>query len=248
MTIALRILEAMKPYLVLIAILCVLLTGCKKEKAGKRTVISGRFYDEVNQEPYKYLKLRVGEFKSRSGFPYQTRYTLLSYLDSTTTDNEGNYRIAFTTTGAGNAYFLEFFDVPQKVTVRDSGSTNYYDYRAKKIEGIGSSIKYNFTISSAYYMRLAVSVHDNPHPPLMMGTSANRVSIYTDRTNVYDRNKDTVVVVPIIKSPNGFQLSFYIKDAVSQKYYRNPDILLNQIIDRDTIDGGHLDVYPSTFQ
>lgn len=200
----------MKPYLILIAVCCLTLVSCKKEKqrVGITTTITGRIYDQDTKEPFRNIKLKVGEYTSRRVFPNPTQYTLVSYLDSTTTDDDGHYRLSFTTSGKGDSYHMEFKGLARQMFFYDVTDKRSMNYNYKEIEGLGQSKVSDFSILEYIDIKVHITVHDNPFPPLMMGVIINGTSFYAADYPIGGRNKDTTIGAWAKKVSGGCYLNF----------------------------------------
>ncbi|RWY47119.1 hypothetical protein [Mucilaginibacter gilvus] len=219
--------------------------SCRKDaklvQPNIETTISGRFYDDINKEPYQYVKLKIAEYKRHTGFYGGYDYQLISYRDSTITGIDGTYKIHFTTSGNGSNYFLEFNEIPETVNVSEKGNQpGAQNLRSKLIENLGTVLTYDFDFAKRYFMKTRVIVHDNPYPVLSI-TAFGQVQ-------VYGKNKDTLINIPFFKYPGGFHLNFSVTDPVTHVTYKAPNVPLNPVVDKDTIEGGTYELYPAKFQ
>lgn len=238
----------MKNILPAFLICCLGFYSCKKIAPGLKTTVHGQFYDDYNREAYANIVVKIGEYKSYHTSFIGTADALSKYIDSTVTDANGNYKIDFTTTGNGNAYYLDFF--PKKdLSIGDkNGKFSSTNYRSKEIESIGGENEYNFNISKLYYMQAHIIVHNNPFPPLHIGTTNFNMTRAAGSPYIYRTNNDTVLNIPIVKDPSGFYLDFDITNPATGVIYKNPKILINTAINKDTIQGGPYILDPSTFK
>jgi len=240
----------MKNYTPIILSLCILCISCGKSpdvKPNVVTTVSGQFYEPFNQEPYQNLKLMIGEYQEKYTFG-GTTYALIGYRDSTVTDNNGNYKMTFSTTGNGSTYFLEFRNYRENVVIGDKGTTGFSpNFQYKIIGNIGASNVYNFDVLRTYYMQTRVIVHDNPYSPITILTWNSSFQI-GGGLYISGKNNDTIVNIPIRKNAGPFYLVFYVVDPATQKQLRNDPPLINPIINKDTIQGGQYDLYPATFK
>ncbi|MDB5125293.1 MAG: hypothetical protein JWP94_3422 [Mucilaginibacter sp.] len=241
----------MKINSVIISLVGFFFLSCSKKpdvQPNVRTTITGRFYDESNREAYPNVKIEIAEYNEYQDFLGPLKRNLIGYRGSTTTDTGGYYKITFTTSGKGNNYYFEFTGIPDKVQVTDKGMGGPAGYRQKKIDGIGSTLKYDFNISKFYYMKTHIVVHNNPFPPLNVFIGNTHFQLGGAYSTISGKNNDTVEFIPIFKNTGGFNLYFTINDPATGTWYRHSQILLNPVVDRDTIQGVTYDLFPATFK
>ncbi|OXA81335.1 hypothetical protein B0A65_03515 [Flavobacterium frigidimaris] len=95
------------------------MAGCRKDpvliKSGIETRVFGKLTD-YRDKPISNLKVKVGEFKvtSNSVFDISLDYEFIQDVDSTYTDDKGNYNFTFKTSGKGNFYSLYFGEYTKK--------------------------------------------------------------------------------------------------------------------------------------
>ena len=224
---------------------CLLSFSCRKDakivRADIKTTVSGRFYDDINKEPYQNVRLKIAEYKRHTGLYGSYDYQFVSYRDSAITGTDGAYQIDFTTSGQGSTYFLEFLKIPETVNISEKGiQRGTQNIRSKIIEQLGTVLTYDFDFAKRYFMKTRIIVHDNPYPFL------NILSF--GQTLVNGKNKDTIVNIPFFKYPGGFHLIFSVTDPVTHVTYFAPDTPLNPVANQDTIDGGTYELYPAKFQ
>ncbi|HTD41101.1 MAG TPA: hypothetical protein VK671_10810 [Mucilaginibacter sp.] len=240
------------------------LVACtKKDYAPNiQTVVYGRAYDRWNNEPYRGLKLMIGEFQEFNFGDNGSGKALVGIRDSAVTDSNGNYKMTFTTSGKGDYYYMSFINVPANVRlISDAGTPNLLQYnranknrfddlqyRAEEIKNIGSSVRYDFDVLKQYYMRSRITFSGNTKPPVTIMAGSAQVPLTGIPSYIYGNSNDTVVNIPILKNTGGLALLFYITDPVTKNLLRNPLIFLNPVINKDTIQGPAFTVYPATFK
>jgi hypothetical protein len=146
---------------------------------------------------------------------------------------------------------LSFEKVPANVRfISDKNSSlDVLRYnKAKQIQNIGSSVKYDFNIGKQYYMRSRIIFNNNSFPPVTVFAASAQFPLTGYAYAIYGKSNDTVVNIAISKNAGGFTLLFYVTDPATQKQLRNPLIALNPIINKDTIDGPVYTIFPATFK
>jgi hypothetical protein len=240
----------MRVLILIILLFCLTLYSCKKATNSElTTIISGQFYDTSNQEPgHITVKVCKEDFVSTSGFLSINQSKVVTVLDSTTTDANGNYRLSFKSNSSEviNAY-MYFYYGPQQLMIRDRGSSTYFSihyYNSKPITSFGSTLTFNFDILKTYYMKAHVTFQNNPYQPIFIYYSPGPYG-----STIYGKNNDTVVYVPIRKNVGAFYLQFYNVNLtpIANTVYYSPKFSLNPLINRDTIDGGNYPLTPSIF-
>ncbi|KAF2510685.1 hypothetical protein EYY60_09225 [Flavobacterium zhairuonense] len=90
------------------------LASCDKDpvliQSGIETKVNGKITDD-HDVPISNLIVKVGEYKVTTTGSYLVSYEdheFIKWVDSTFTDNNGNYDFVFKTTGKGNFYQLSF--------------------------------------------------------------------------------------------------------------------------------------------
>ena len=95
--------------LILISTLCMCLK-CKDSMLpeGIQTNIKGVVYDRVNEIPIVDQKIIIEEINYEPGLSPGSNIGYYNEIDSTYTDENGNYEITFETTGKGDTYRLAY--------------------------------------------------------------------------------------------------------------------------------------------
>lgn len=77
------------------------------------------------------IKIKVSEYlRYQNGFPNPSTYEFIQFVDSTFTDENGDYNLSFSTTGEGSNYFIEIVEpsgyhfFTQKKEIDSLGKTN----------------------------------------------------------------------------------------------------------------------------
>ncbi|MFY0483445.1 hypothetical protein ACI6PS_12650 [Flavobacterium sp. PLA-1-15] len=85
-----------------------LITSCEEEPipADIETLVFGKIYDSTNDIPIVNEKVKLAEFSTQPTFA-GTNYIFKGFVDSTTTNINGEYSLPFRTTGNGNKYQIQ---------------------------------------------------------------------------------------------------------------------------------------------
>ena len=169
---------------------------------GVETTIEGRIYDERNDIPFEDLKIKIAEYKIHRSGIYQNR-EFIQWIDSTYTDQNGDFFIAFKTSGRGDYY--EFH--------AETG-TDIWDYYQSvfQIPYIGKSLSMELDLLHLYPVRLVVALNEVEHLPLKIrpqfyqkveeiktGSGTAERIIYTDK------NSETTVYFSRNPEPNVYE-------------------------------------------
>jgi hypothetical protein len=151
-----------KRLLVLLVLLSIF-GSCEEEPfdAGIETTVFGRVYDTINEIPLKSIKIKIGE-SIRQGTFSGTSYNFIGYLDSTITDNEGNYKITFETSGKGSIYDLH---ISLKEDIAISSIREVI-----KDENIGASEELNINALQLYPVNLKIKTTDTFEESILIFT------------------------------------------------------------------------------
>ncbi|WP_025609558.1 hypothetical protein [Pontibacter actiniarum] len=209
-----------------------LLTGCKLEpvEPNIETTVSGKVYDSWNKLPITDFKLRVAEYmKVRAGEGFT--YNFIQFLDSTYTDADGNYAMAFRTSGKGNHYRVEY----------DRQRNFAYPYEGYTEIKAGEDNQLDYDFQRAVTLRARVIVHDNPAPPLAVGTA--RQKWYNEK--IYGVNNDTVTYMQVIRNSTN-EIVFSIHEQPSYRFH-SEYIEVGDVALSDTVE--HVfEIYPAEFK
>ncbi len=237
----------MKPRQFIFLLCVVVFSSCLKDaviQPNVHTSISGQFYDQANKEIYAGVKIRIGAYQGRSTFEDQV-YDFVGYVDSTTTDNNGNFNISFTTKGNASDYFFEYKLFGKNVYATPIGGGVQSDL---KIDSLGKNFVCNFNVIKNYYLKLRLQVNNNPYPPLSLIAGNKQTYFSSYLCNVFGTNNDTVKYIQIQKNSGGFNLFFSVKNPTTGATYQNDPISINPVITSDTTDGGTYTLNPSNFK
>ncbi len=238
----------MKKYTLITLCFSLLFSSCKKEdyQANINTVVTGRFYDSTNKVPIPNISVKVGEYQSKT-INFVKEYSLNSFVGTATTDASGNYTISFKTSGHGNYYFLQYANVPPGVNMsNNTGGTNYFSQHSLPVNNIGGGNTCNFYGFKQYYMRVRMTVSNNPLPPLNIGVLDALEE--TGGGVIYGKDNDTILNIPIKKNEN-FSLILNTYDPTINKAYFGTPILFSAITAAgDTVQGGTYHILPATFK
>ena len=144
----------MKKKLFFILILfTVIFTSCEKEPlpADIETIIFGEIYDSTNDLPIINKKLKIAEFREISTLSGGNSI-FNGYIDSTYTNNNGAYNLAFRTSGNGSRYVIQI-EYDKEVHIFDSDETI-------QDEIIGEQLELNFEALQLYPVDLRVITTD----------------------------------------------------------------------------------------
>lgn len=157
---------------------------------GVETTIEGRIYDKQNDIPFDHLKIKIAEYKiHRSGI--YTNREFIQWIDSTYTDQYGEFYLKFETSGRGDYYQFHVEDKPY-----------IWDYHQSvfEIPYIGKSLSLDLDLLHLYPINLVIEMKDIQHLPVSLNlrhyqdledvkTGSGTVEI-----NIYaDKNSDTEV-------------------------------------------------------
>lgn len=228
-----------KNYLLLFSLLFLVFSCEDVIEENIQTNIKGQFIDIKNNEPIQNLKVRIAEYNYmfRGAFVPQ-EIDFIGYVDSTLTNINGEYILDFTTSGKGDAYYLDFNGLDDKYYVGDLGSNVWGPYyREKKIDKLGGHQEMVFDCRFYYYMKTRIIIKDNPFPPLNILIKDVRNDVLYAAASVHGVNNDTILYIPVVKNSTNL-LRFNYFDIEKQQVFSLPDITLNLTIENDTIDGG----------
>lgn len=130
-----------------------LIISCEEDPipANIETLVYGRIYDSTNDIPIVNEKIKIAEY-STVGTPSGTSYIFKSFVDSTTTDINGEFNFPFNTTGNGNKYQLQL-DYNEQVHI-----PNLVEFIQD--ENIGNQEEFNFEALRLYPIDLRVITTD----------------------------------------------------------------------------------------
>jgi len=144
----------MKKNLILILTFFPLLfTSCEEDPipADIETLVFGKIYDSTNDIPIVNEKIKLAEFSTQGTFA-GTNYIFKGFIDSTSTDINGEYSLPFNTTGNGNKYQIQL-DFKEQVHI-----PNLVEFIQD--ESIGNQEEINFEGLRLYPVDLRVIITD----------------------------------------------------------------------------------------
>ncbi len=115
------------------------------------TLVFGKIYDSTNDIPIVNEKVKLAEFSMQGTFS-GTNYIFKGFIDSTTTDVNGDYNLPFSTTGNGNKYQIQL-DFNEQVHI-----PNLVEFIQD--ESIGNQQEMNFEGLRLYPVDLRVIITD----------------------------------------------------------------------------------------
>jgi len=174
--------------------------------AGLATNVSGQFYDYNKNSPIVNAKVFIEEYVDDPSYDL----TFSRYIDSTQTDQNGNFNLPFTTTGSGVQYQL--YVVPagvnwwyptSRLAIENIGGNNVLNCSSNKLSILEAKIK---VVENPYTQPLTTRSEYDNHMSGVFGDSIvyycvlpnqkNRVFFYTNsdaRLYYYDRGQvDTI--------------------------------------------------------
>ena len=197
---------------------------------GLATSVSGRFYDYYRDSSVTNLKVFVDEYVDDPVWDL----TFSRHIDSTLTDQNGNFKIPFITTGVGVQYQLSFklteanwlgsFSTP--LVIKEMGTSNIINVQLVKLS----------------ILKARVKVVDNLHPPMTAGSSFG--SLY----QFNKANQDSIIFLRVI--PNRInQIRFFVQiDTVSGYYYRERIDSINMTGDFSDTIKAEFELHPNQFK
>ena len=165
---------------------------------GLATNVSGQFYDDNRNAPIINAKVFIKEYIDDPAYDL----TFSRYIDSTQTDQNGNFELSFTTTGAGVQY---------RLLIVPMGANWRYPYNEQLIENIGSSNVLNSSSNKLSTLEARVKVIENPYTQPLMTRS--------DYDNYMSRvNGDSIVFYRVMPNRKN-HISFYTNSDTLLHYY-----------------------------
>jgi hypothetical protein len=130
-----------------------LIISCEEDPipADIETLVFGKIYDSTNDIPIVNEKVKLAEYSTQGTFA-GTNYIFKGFIDSTTTDINGDYNLPFSTTGNGNKYQIQL-DFNEQVHI-----PNLVEFIQD--ESIGNQEELNFEGLRLYPVDLRVIITD----------------------------------------------------------------------------------------
>lgn len=194
-------------YLLFLALFLNMECQCEEETLvqGLETRVNGNIFDELNQLPVASQKLYIGEYEDHFALDGGHREYLIQNLDSTYTDENGNYDMVFTTSGQGSLY---------KIMPEQTSSIWTYFQEPIRVENIESDNEINFDFMNLFPCTLNITLNSIEHLPIIIHSPVAVTSGYTfDVNNLDEINNDSSFVTRLIYlNTNGYSwINFYRK-------------------------------------
>lgn len=220
----------MKNYLFYVLI-SLTLVSCEKENIpqGKETKVSGKLSDFFDF-PVTNAKVKISEFKNKFVSDGGSTDYLSKYIDSTFTNNVGEYKINFKSTGNGSSYRLIVENSPN-----DQSYTGFFD--SVEIKNIGANFVFNYnqftklypcdvTINQNNILILPIRIlHDSTRTLNDFEITTNLTIIKRIYTNKYSPQ---ILTFQRLK-PNGvYQKAIFTFPASNSEFLTLQNITLNE--------------------
>jgi hypothetical protein len=162
----------------ILLIFCLILISCEKDPIdeGVVTNIQGNVYDYANSLPFENLKLKVAEYRTHPTF-ISASYEFIQWIDSTYTDQNGNYNLDFETSGQGDHYMLH---------VEEDVDIWTYQYNAIEIDSIGMNNYQDLDFLHIYPTNLIIEINDIDFLPIEID-----VDLFPDLESINTNNGTT---------------------------------------------------------
>ena len=141
--------------------------------AGIETRVFGNIYDNANQIPVPDQKLIAAEYYRDFRFDGGSYDVFVQELDSTTTDQNGNFDFIFKTGGMGTKY---------KIYPRHNNLVWTYYQDAVDIENIKGNNELSFEFQNLYVCTLNINMDNLQFPPFSMSVFLTPYSELDDIT------------------------------------------------------------------
>ena len=148
-----------------------LFISCEKENitSGIQTKVSGKL-TTYEGEPIINSKVRIGEFKNRFVSDGGSTDYFSKFIDSTLTNNNGEYDITFKTTGEGTSYKLVLENSPN-----DQSYFGFYD--SIQITNLGNPFVFNYNqFTKLYPCDITINMNNILILPLRISHKTTRQS------------------------------------------------------------------------
>ena len=164
-----------KSFLTLLSTI-LLLTNCKKDETNELVIIKGRVWDDNMQIPVKNLLVYIYDVKCENFACHSNEI-----VDSTRTDNNGNYEMNYKRKNSNSLYVRCTF--PNRSYTPPTNQGNEH-----QILRPGTYTEKNFILRKTSVLKTRVLVSNNPYPPLKIFDN-----IEAHMEEIKGANKDTVV-------------------------------------------------------
>lgn len=190
---------------------------------GLSSNVTGRCYDNNRNLPITNLTVYIAEYIDDPVLGL----TFSRYIDSTRTDQNGNFDISFVTTGEGVQYQLS-------IKWPDVNWLTYSGYPFV-IKDIGTKNIINVELAELSILEAKIKIVENTRPPFRAGTD------YFSFYELYGANKDTTIFFRVMPNRKTRIFFFISVDTVSDYYYREQ-------LDTINIEGDFSDTVRAEFE
>ncbi|GEQ87328.1 hypothetical protein ULMS_28360 [Patiriisocius marinistellae] len=140
-----------------------LLSSCFKDttdEGGIETRLYGSVLDTNNNIPVTNLKIRIAEYNDVPNIAPGNQEDFIQFIDSTTTDSNGNYDVTFTNSGLGDTYYI---------TAITNDSIYAIESSSIEFDELGEDLQFDFRLLHLYPMNLTVKLDtDVQYTPIRM--------------------------------------------------------------------------------
>jgi hypothetical protein len=196
---------------ILLLLFCIYLTSCYEEvKPGIRTTVKGTITDPVKNKPLRGAKVVVRgcQFYIDGG----TRCG--QFIDSTSTDMQGEYQVDFTSDGTQIGYIVEFMRDENFVPLSVPGAPGAYGRPSILTPGKVNAV--SFQVRELNFLKVRVQIDSNSLGDLHFYAGAVYES-YAQNT-FYQSTRDTIVVSRIVPAfTNSYR--FDVLDSNRYRYH-----------------------------
>ncbi|MCX2838191.1 hypothetical protein OQ279_08480 [Salinimicrobium sp. MT39] len=211
---------------IFIIVLAGILWSCDGDpiEAGVVTTIEGRIYDRQNELPFENLKIKVAEYKTHQKSIYM-HTEFIQWIDSTYTDQNGDYLLEFETSGRGDLYQFHVESRP-----------NMWDYNngTFDIPYIGKNSNIDLGLLHLFPVKLVIEMNDIGHLPVTVNPrfyqdveDINTGSGTVERTIFADKNSDNTVYFSRRLTPNDYEGYTAVIPATHTTELANYNLTLN---------------------
>lgn len=197
---------------------------------GLATNVSGQAYDFNRNSPVTNLTVYVAEYINDP----ELGLTFSKNIDSTQTDQNGNFEIPFVTTGLGVQYQLS-------IKWPDANWWTYHGYPSV-IKDMGANNIINVQLSELSILEARIKVVDNLHPPLSAGSDFG--SFY----KLYGVNKDTTLFLRVMPNRKSRIFFFVAVNTISDYYCLEQLDTINMVGDFSDTVRAVFDLHPNQFK
>jgi hypothetical protein len=204
---------------------------------GLKTSVSGRFQDYNLGTPFKNTKVYILEYIDD---PVQ-HFTFSKYMDSTTTDHNGNYTMSFITSGVGVQYRVGF---------RPTGMNYWGCYSPENaILNMGGHNEINSFAAKFSILKARAIVIDNPYRPLMAYTGPDSYYSYGNYYSLNKINEDSTLFLGVLPNRINFiHFSAIVSDTTYHSFVHEQIDTIDMVGNfNDTIEF-QIELHPTEFK